>query len=349
MAQDEFVDLYAVLGVEPDADVAAIRARATALYLEAQNNLDHRNPNKRLQWQQLYEVYLPQARHLLLDSARRAEYNRYLAAYRSGKPLAEIAPEPVVVETGGLEIVGGGALEATEAEDIDPEVLAAEREEVWGKWKSSLGFEEGETASAAPAPTSPQPVAPEASDSTYVQVAPQHLAAQAANAGSQNNSNAGTARVEPRAARPASGVAARQPIQTVALGEPLKVAPKAAPQRLTPEDLKKQGHGEWERKRAVERDNLLGEAAAGAGLTGSFIGGGVALVVALTLVFVVDSFLAGTSYPLGMSRLVFTLLGFALAVAIAAIAAAVTAKKLRLKKLSELQTVSLEELQRRRR
>jgi len=355
MAQDEFVDLYALLGVETDADDASIRKRASALYLEAQNNLDHRNPAKRLQWQQLYEVYLPQARHLLLDATRRAEYNRYLAAYRSGKPLAEVAPAPVpVIESGGIEVMDDGALEMVEP-DVDPEVVAAQREEVWGKWKSSLNFGDAEDAPAS-TPTG-APIAP-------IAVAPDAASLQTASSQAASSPAASSQTVAPKIGAPkigtpqaggaaprhasAEGAASRRPaIQTVALGEP-KAAAVAAPQRMTPEDLKKQSQAEWERKRATERENLMSEAAAGAGLTGSFIGGSAAFVTALILLYVTDSFLSGTHYPLGMSRLVFTLLGFVFSVIVAAIAAAVAANKLRAKKLADLGSLSLEELQRRR-
>src|SRR5688572_6020739 len=96
-AQDEFVDLYEVLEVPEDADTEQIRKRVNLLYIEAQQNLDHRNVKKKLQFQQMYEIYLPQARHLLLDTRRRAEYDRYLQAYRTGSkvaPTAEAASAP---------------------------------------------------------------------------------------------------------------------------------------------------------------------------------------------------------------------------------------------------------------
>src|SRR5688500_11318898 len=115
MAQDEFVDLYALTGLDPSADTATIRKRLSEAYIDAQNNLDHRNAAKRLQYQQMYEVYLPQARHLLLDPARRAEYDRYLQAYKSGKPLAEVEATPApVVESGGITAVADDIPEMSE-------------------------------------------------------------------------------------------------------------------------------------------------------------------------------------------------------------------------------------------
>ncbi|HEX8551763.1 MAG TPA: hypothetical protein VF681_09435 [Abditibacteriaceae bacterium] len=326
MAQDEFIDLYAMLELETDADIATIRKRASEKYLEAQNNLDHRNAAKRLQYQQMYEVYLPQARHLLLDPARRAEYNRYLEAYRSGKPLAEVVTEPVaVVETGGMASTDDDMPEIVEP-DVDPEVLAAQREQLWGQWKSSLNFSEDEEEnSPAPAASAAPVAAPEDAPSAQA-VAPQ-------------------AAPKP-GARGTAGEPRRSGIQTVALGE-TKVAPKAAPQRITPEDIEKRNREEWERKRQREREEIVSDAVAGVGLTGMFIGGGITFVVMLILLFVVDSVLNNArNYPLGMSRVTFALTGIALSVALAAVSAVVTAKKLREKKEAELKPLKLEELQR---
>jgi hypothetical protein len=76
-----FVDLYDLLDMSPNSDVAAIRKRITSLYIEAQNNLEHRNFRKRFYYQELFETYLPQAHHLLLNEARRATYDGQLQAH----------------------------------------------------------------------------------------------------------------------------------------------------------------------------------------------------------------------------------------------------------------------------
>src|SRR4028118_2106480 len=86
-----FIDLYELLHLSPEIDSDTLRKHINQTYLEAQQNLDHRNAHKRLHFQQLFEIYLPQARHLLLDAARRAEYDRYLKAYHSGRSV-EPAP-----------------------------------------------------------------------------------------------------------------------------------------------------------------------------------------------------------------------------------------------------------------
>ena len=72
------VDLYGLLDVPRDADTARIRKRIAQLYLEAQGNLGHRNFRRRFYYQELFEIYLPQAHHLLLNEARRAEYDAQL-------------------------------------------------------------------------------------------------------------------------------------------------------------------------------------------------------------------------------------------------------------------------------
>ena len=155
MAQDEFVDLYKVLDVPPESDAAALKKRISEKYLEAQQNLDHRNAKKRLAFQQMYEIYLPQARHLLLDAGHRAEYDRYLKAFLSGKSVAEIepataAPVEAVEAVSGMPGTDDDSFKDMDAKAADPKKLAEQREQLWNKWKT--GLETGFTA-AAPVPT----------------------------------------------------------------------------------------------------------------------------------------------------------------------------------------------------
>src|SRR5690606_14996384 len=125
---------------------------------------------RRLQYQQMYEIYLPQARHLLLDPRRRGEYDRYLAAYRTGSKVApsedsgtEVADSPN--EIGRVEeppIPGMAEIE------VDPEVLAADGEDMWAKWKQGLELvseDDGPAVDpplpgAEAAPTETEPAAP---------------------------------------------------------------------------------------------------------------------------------------------------------------------------------------------
>jgi uncharacterized integral membrane protein len=152
-SQDDFVDLYEILELPTDAESETIRQRLNTLYLEAQQNLDHRNAKKRLQYQQMYEVYLPQARHLLLDNKRRAEYDHYLTAYRTGHKVApsekreSVAPMPTEPAIEEPPLPGMA--------EVDPEVLAAEREDMWAKWKQGLELIAVNEAETEPPPTPP--------------------------------------------------------------------------------------------------------------------------------------------------------------------------------------------------
>lgn len=343
MAQDEFVDLYALTGLEPSADIATIRKRLTEAYIDAQNNLDHRNAARRLQYQQLYEVYLPQARHLLLDPTRRAEYDRYLQAYKSGKPLSQVeaAPAPVV-ESGGMAAVVEDIPEMTEP-DIDPEELAHQREELWNKWKSGLNFGED----PEPAGHVHEPAHLATATATAEQGAAPAASATAAAAGVAGPPNGVERRSQPRG-KGGPGEGARRPqIQTVALGDKAAAGTaRAAGHRTTPEDLERRTREDWERNREKQRSEIVNDALASTGLTWTFVGGGSTFVVALILLFVVDSIFSGHHYPLGMSRLVFTLIGFVLSVAVAAVGAVVTGNKMREKTRLQIGSLSLEELQR---
>jgi hypothetical protein len=69
------INLYEILGVTPDADLKTIRKRIGVLFLEAQNNVDHRSFRRRFYYRELTEVVLPRARHILLDAERREDYN----------------------------------------------------------------------------------------------------------------------------------------------------------------------------------------------------------------------------------------------------------------------------------
>ena len=74
-ADTPFVDLYSVLGVAPDSSIPDLRRRIALLYIEAQDNLEHRSFRKRFYYHELYEVHLPHSHHVLLDETRRAVYD----------------------------------------------------------------------------------------------------------------------------------------------------------------------------------------------------------------------------------------------------------------------------------
>lgn len=136
ISQEDFIDLYDALNLPQDADIEKVRKRINVLYLESQQNLDHRNPKKRLQYQQLYEITLPQARHLLLDEGRRAEYDRYLTAFKTGtKVSATQDANEHYISTSKRSTV---TERLKEEEGVDPEKLAEQREDMWAQWKHGL-------------------------------------------------------------------------------------------------------------------------------------------------------------------------------------------------------------------
>jgi hypothetical protein len=99
-AQNEtapFVDLYDLLDLPPEAMWPPFANASRAFTSKRRNNLDHRNFRKRFYYQELFETYLPQAHHLLLNDARRAEYHQQLQAHHahtSGSELRFDKPSP---------------------------------------------------------------------------------------------------------------------------------------------------------------------------------------------------------------------------------------------------------------
>lgn len=80
---DGTIDFYTLLQESPDADVETLRTKIQALYNESQANRDHRNLNKRREYQTLLD-WLPRARAALLEPEKRARYNAYLSSVQSG-------------------------------------------------------------------------------------------------------------------------------------------------------------------------------------------------------------------------------------------------------------------------
>jgi curved DNA-binding protein CbpA len=76
LKDDGFIDFYELLGVEPDATVTRIRTTINLLYNEAQANRDHRNLNRRREYQTLLQL-LPQAREFLLQEKMRERYDQF--------------------------------------------------------------------------------------------------------------------------------------------------------------------------------------------------------------------------------------------------------------------------------
>ncbi len=76
------IDFYTLLGESPDADTEDLRSKIGAIYNHASANRDHRNLNKRREFQALLEL-LPAARTALLEEPKRARYDAYLADARA--------------------------------------------------------------------------------------------------------------------------------------------------------------------------------------------------------------------------------------------------------------------------
>ena len=72
---DGFVDYYELLQMPSSSSEEELRGRIQGLYSEAQANRDHRNLNKRRDYQALLE-YLPQARNVLIEDQTKRQVLR---------------------------------------------------------------------------------------------------------------------------------------------------------------------------------------------------------------------------------------------------------------------------------
>lgn len=169
---DEFIDFYQALDLPLEADRGQVRSRIAEVYLEAQRNLDHREFKTRIKYQELFEVILPRARYILLDEARRDEYDGLVRAFRgvplpapaiptSQSPTPPVSPDSDTTNAAsaslpGTPVFGRGDVSGFRLEeevaaqgraprvqglpspDIDPARLAQERDEMLQKWRARL-------------------------------------------------------------------------------------------------------------------------------------------------------------------------------------------------------------------
>lgn len=143
----DFVNLYETLELAPTTDAGDIRKRISVMYLEAQKNQDHRNPQKKLFFQQMYEVYLPQARHLLLDPKRRNEYDAYLSSFKEDEVRSHVVQEALVADSASpAEARRLQEEERVLEETLTPEQLAERRAALWQRWEEGLKTMTGELA-----------------------------------------------------------------------------------------------------------------------------------------------------------------------------------------------------------
>lgn len=80
---DGFVDYYQLLGVSSNTDSEQLQTRINELYSEAQANRNHRQMEKRREYETLLEM-LPQARNILLDDDKRSRYDAYATQVQRG-------------------------------------------------------------------------------------------------------------------------------------------------------------------------------------------------------------------------------------------------------------------------
>jgi len=341
-SRDEFVDLYDVMDLPVDSDSETIRQRLNTLYLEAQQNLDHRNAKRRLQYQQMYEVYLPQGRHLLLHPARRAEYDRYLTAYRTGNKV-----EPSTASPGSNAFISSDTvveeppIPGMAEVQVDPAVLAAEREDVWAKWKT--GLETVAEYAADPADTLP---------------------------GTGNSLSAPVANIESTSARPTPptprGYNAPTPRSRIAGGPtvartapPSPRAATAARPRTGPAPAVSgsgphfdtpnppDASGDIEKQRERQRYALIKDSVQNAGLMWGAIYAGGIFFVGLIILFIVDSSIK--KYPFNMPRSAFDGICFLLILAGAAFGGFVARRNAKRRAVAQFSVLSTEELMRRNR
>lgn len=155
---DNFVDFYEILQKPPTSTQTELRRQISALYLEAQKNLDHRNPQKKLFFNQIYENHLPRARYVLLDDKRRAEYDGHVRTFRDDRAAQRAAAQRATAQnqiapknsqnSSANNTFDSNAFAKKDAEEgklatkasteLDLAQLAAHRETLWQQWQESL-------------------------------------------------------------------------------------------------------------------------------------------------------------------------------------------------------------------
>ncbi len=362
---DEFVDFYEILELPLEAERSDVRKRISELYIEAQKNLDHRNFNTRVRYQQLFEITLPQARYILLDAGRRDDYDRLVAASRAPAGSASVAAPAKTIEaaqttalgqdSGGFKLSPTGipgdspSIDALPEETLDPEQVAREREELWNKWKNGLqGAMEREAAKekAKPAEVAATPLAERIEAVQTGAPQPQPIANTTTVA--PTPSNAVTAqRSDSKPERPKVKFdfgGEEEEDNTPRRGERAPVPGaeefvEAAKARLTPEQIQERRDNH---RRTIMRDELENT-----GVKGLIIGAGA---IALPGLVVMTVFMSTYYPPHKVSELPIKSAGIAWILwlvvlgGLAYLSAYMTSKTLRRKQAMELSMLSYEEL-----
>lgn len=174
---DNFIDLYDLLGFSISSTGSELRKMISALYLEAQKNLDHRNTEKKLFFQQMYEVHLPRARYVLIDEKRRGEYDDHVRTFREDRAQQRAAAEAkmelhsvVLAPDHESGEAGKTPVQAQKIvlEELSPVELAARRENQWQKWQENLAAPPAQKLELPPISFTPQQIEREEKRNVYM-------------------------------------------------------------------------------------------------------------------------------------------------------------------------------------
>lgn len=159
-AQNEsFVDFYELLGMGHDASTIQLRSRINEMFGEAQANRDHRNLEKREEFQALLH-WLPVCRAVLLHEGRRAKYDGYVSTSQ-GRTLADFNAF-ISGLTGAADVLPGAdaplGVKPRSTNTLSPDATRAETSPRSGlDYRTSNGTVNG-TANGVSAPKSGTPV-----------------------------------------------------------------------------------------------------------------------------------------------------------------------------------------------
>ena len=147
--EDGTIDFYTLLGESPTASPDELRLKIQALYSDAQANRDHRNLNKRREYQTLLEL-LPTARTVLLDDSKRERYDAFLSSAKTGS------------SPGDFESFINELINASEAGESRTDVLGVQDKpkEVRARVINTPQQAPTSRAGSAPIPRSPTPPRP---------------------------------------------------------------------------------------------------------------------------------------------------------------------------------------------
>ncbi len=345
---DEFVDFYEALNLPLEADRKQVSKRMNEMYLEAQRNLDHRNFQTRVKYQEIFEIILPRARYILLDEGRRAEYDHLVKASRAANapaPVSEAPPAPAVQpdsfgrgDASSFRLAEEAIDATTKAPPVeplpkpllDPAQMAVQRDEMWAKWKSGLESaivrDEGEPKQANPAPPKPTPTQTSAS-------------ASAKGTGTPGESRQTRPQATPVIFDFGGNTTARRGDSAPVLGAEELI--EEAKTRLSPQEL--------ERVRTERKREAMKELLTNVGMKGALMGGFAAILpLGALLIFLIGRFYPREGAPqLPLPLWIAWTLGLVIVLGVTFYAANSLSKSMRHQASIEFSALPLEELLRR--